>query len=44
MSVEHLAQYADNLSELRLVSTKLAQSENEGENEQEADDVTACSN
>lgn len=31
LSVEHLAEYADNLSEIRLVSTKLAQSENEGE-------------
>ena len=31
LSVEHLAEYADNLSEIRLVSTKLAQSENEAE-------------
>lgn len=33
-AVEHLAEYADNLSEIRLVSTKLAQSENEGEKKQ----------
>ena len=31
LSVEHLAEYADSLSKSRLVSTKLAQSENEVE-------------
>ena len=31
LSVEHLAEYADGLSEIRLVSTNLAQSENRQE-------------
>ena len=31
LSFEHLADYANSLSEIRLVSTKLAQSENEAE-------------
>ena len=31
LSVEHLAEYADSLSKIQLVSTKLAQSENEAE-------------
>ncbi len=34
LSVEHLAEYADGLSEIRLVSTNLAQSENEAEKKQ----------
>ena len=31
LSVEHLAEYADSLSKIQLVSTKLAQLENEAE-------------
>jgi len=42
LSVEHLAEYADNLSEIRLVSTKLAQSENEGEKERIACPLSTC--
>jgi hypothetical protein len=34
LSVEHLAEYADGLSKVRLVSTKLAQSENGAEKKQ----------
>jgi len=41
LSVEHLAEYADSLSEIRLVSTKLAQSENEGEIRKQAERQTA---
>ncbi len=41
LSVEHLAEYADGLSELRLVSTNLAQSENEQEKSGSAVTVTA---
>lgn len=41
LSVEHLAEYADNLSEIRLVSTKLAQSINEGEKKRLAERQTA---
>jgi hypothetical protein len=41
LSVEHLAEYADGLSEIRLVSTNLAQSENEQEKSGSAVAVTA---
>jgi len=41
MSVEHLAEYADNLLEIRLFSTNLAQSENEGEIRKQAERQTA---
>jgi integrase len=41
LSVEHLAEYADGLSKIRLVSTNLAQSENEQEKSGSAKAVTA---